>query len=741
MDEEARKKEEARKNEEARKKEFLEAPRQRLNDGDDWKISSTTRKEKIWESSELPGVQVIERYTPGEKEWRNLSPLERQNKIFQELIKMEERLLRNSGINTSGIVYKPLSTPSRNRWDWVLDDGIDENGIDEDGLYEDITIEDSRRLKKEYTDFYEKTGLAGLDSWVTALPFSKKSTPQTILINDYIEMLAPLYVKRARAITNSTSSNPKEWRKKSSLVKEEIESEQNEIQSLIRHLMFFRDSLTGNIKEGQVGTSRVYLPKTGIPTLKGADFSVINTGNNTRKKSNKNTTPLVYSFRTKDLHKTGLKPAKLPTGIDEEATYKKVRFFVTYPGYYNLRTILSGRNTMIEILEAMLGYARKNYRVYYDNVLFAYLVATGQGERDEIKHNINIEQSKAYNAKKQIRADILERQGKTMAIQDILNDAARRAAKGFNNRAEAARAAAAARTAEAARTAAAASTIKPPTNTIEKLGEELNAMFRGLTISVNGEEEEKAAAASTIKPPTYTLEELGEELNAISRGRTISVNGERKEKAAASLVANPVAQASLAASPVAQASLAPSPAAQASPAASPEAQASLAPSPVAQASPAASPAASVKQMTFEKNINTIKALAEKIKSIMSSPKKEEPQNLLKTYRSDFGKKQITGVINSIKEHIDDKTIKARINRYEDQYKETINLTTSIRYERAIFHLERIKTQFNYITKDGDLFLEASAKKTMRGKWPTLWGGARKTRRAQKTRCRTRKTRR
>jgi hypothetical protein len=191
--------------------------------------------------------------------------------------------------------------------------------------------------------------------------------------------------------------------------------------------------------------------------------------------------------------------------------------------------------------------------------------------------------------------------------------------------------------------------------------------------------------------------------------------------------ASPAAQASLVARPEAQAS--PAPSLVASPAAS------LAPSPAASPVVEASPAASGKQMTFEQNINRIKALAENIESIMSSQNKEELQKLLETYRSDFGKKQITGVIDSIIDTIDDKTIKARINRYKDQYEKTINLTSPITYIRANLHLERIKTQFVYITNNGNLFLEDAAKKTRRGNSRTSWGGARKTR------CRTRKTRR
>ena len=562
---------------------------------DTWKITEIKGANKVWESPALPGVKITEQGRSGQPSWIDLDEGALQNKIFQELKKMKGAIIGKFGkskINTSGVGYKPggqfradrenrgfgknpyffrsrgtttlygSTNPAQkekdlkrlgegnNRWDWLLDGGTN-GGDDETGLSITVTKEDVRRLEKEYKEFYQKMGLettwtTGL-GYVTTLPWVKKGTQQPIIINDYIDILAPQYLKRASVASDapttidskkavvtpsaSTASSPevieatriynealkkvrrkethikdlevrlatptlkpnlraqmkiaiekhglelidfknklteaenelaraeaeaqaqaagpapgpapkstswfgrkatvapapssKNWRKTTNtLTQEQGENEKNEIQSLIRHLMFFRDSLTGNLDNlDKTRMDRsIVLPNTGISALKGSNFSIKTTQNGTRRKSKGNWTPLVYSFRTDDPHKTGLEPSKLPTGIDEDASKAGVYICVSYPGYYNLTTILSGRNTMTEILEAMLGYARENYRSYYDDVLTAYLIATSQKEQDKIENSIRSQVLNIYKKKQGIIDDIDKRAQEAEGIQGLLDE-------------------------------------------------------------------------------------------------------------------------------------------------------------------------------------------------------------------------------------------------------------------------------------------------------------------------------
>jgi hypothetical protein len=76
---------------------------------------------------------------------------------------------------------------------------------------------------------------------------------------------------------------------------------------------------------------------------------------------------------------------------------------------------------MTEILEAMLGYARENYRSYYDDVLIAYLIATNQKERDEIENSISSQVLNIYKKRQGITDDIDKRAQKAEGIQGLLD--------------------------------------------------------------------------------------------------------------------------------------------------------------------------------------------------------------------------------------------------------------------------------------------------------------------------------
>ena len=197
------------------------------------------------------------------------------------------------------------------------------------------------------------------------------------------------------------------------------EEEKEKVGSVIRHLMFFRDLLVGNLDKVKVaGMNNIrekarikdvnkspifYGPKSQL-TYKNSRGNISSPAMATAKVSPQNNSfkkmiakdatyvDLLYNFRIDDPHKTGLFPSKNPHSVDETTlstdSYNRPLIF-SYPGYAALKTILKGRNDTIEIIESILGYARENHREIYNHVLSIYLVATVQV--DPAKHDEIIE--------------------------------------------------------------------------------------------------------------------------------------------------------------------------------------------------------------------------------------------------------------------------------------------------------------------------------------------------------------
>jgi hypothetical protein len=224
------------------------------------------------------------------------------------------------------------------------------------------------------------------------------------------------------------------------------DKEKDKVGSVIRHLMFFRDLLVGNL-DNVTGMKNIrekarikdvnkspifYGPKSQLtyensrgnissPAMATAKVSPQN--NSFKKMIAKDATyvDLLYNFRTDDPHKTGLFPSKNPHSVDETTlsnnSYNRPLIF-SYPGYAALKTILKGRNDTIEIIESILGYARENHREIYNHVLSIYLVATVQVDSDNQQEIIDaiIENTNDYKYNIEEKKVEMEREKAARAV-------------------------------------------------------------------------------------------------------------------------------------------------------------------------------------------------------------------------------------------------------------------------------------------------------------------------------------
>ena len=395
---------------------------------------------------------------------------------------------------------------SGDRWDWLTGD----TATAAINPYKaDVNVSNTARLIKEFTDYYDRTEgkMPQTSTWRRWFS-STLGTQQPVDITDYITAVAPLDVIRSKEIEKFEAigtENKKQLlkEKKAELVKAQEnkdaadakmtltkppkgaqkavtdataavaaatadvaaaeaeesgmlrtisgpmnDKEKEKVGSVIRHLMFFRDLLVGNL-DNVTGMKNIrekarikdvnkspifYGPKSQLTYQKStgnisspamATAKVSPQNNSFKKMIAKDATyvDLLYNFRIDDPHKTGLFPSKNPHSVDETTlstdSYNRPLIF-SYPGYAALKTILKGRNDTIEIIESILGYARENHREIYNNVLGIYLAATVQVDSHNQQEIIDALSENTKNYKSNIeekKAELLREEAARKAVE------------------------------------------------------------------------------------------------------------------------------------------------------------------------------------------------------------------------------------------------------------------------------------------------------------------------------------
>jgi hypothetical protein len=398
---------------------------------------------------------------------------------------------------------------------------------------------------------------------------------------------------------------------------------------------------------------------------------------------------------------------------------------------------------MTEILEAMLGYARENYRSYYDDVLTAYLIATSQKEQYEIESTIRSQVLNIYKKRQGITDDIDERAQKAQEIQELLDESSMDATAQFmantqlkpflNQQKQEIR-----KGKEQERKQLLSEKVK------EKKDQFLQAAIASAVVSsVGGMNQGGAEGAKSAMTAAFAGAKMPAAVTVTTSGKPVSSS--QLPAAAAAAAVTPVAAAAARNPVVTQA---------AKNLAAGLAAAGLSSSPLSVASsvspvaPAAAkllsseppPKPTSRPALAARELNIIKGIIPHIEDILNGNEADSFDNRKKTIDSFRGEpgttllasiNTIIGVVKSLPRKDKHESLVKQAEGFKDKYLEVTTsdeeITDAIAKKELIVILDSLNGIINVLDR---LF-------TKKGK-----GGARKTRRAQKTRRRrARKTRR